>query len=93
MGFELWTVQSVPTALCQTLHDLYCLLNVIYDGLVLWHSWVRIQFGWENSREIDNLQDIGADGGITLRGTFRKIGLKGATGFIWLIMWTAAELM
>jgi hypothetical protein len=59
----------------------------------MWHSWVRRKVGWENLRERDHLQHIGIVGGIILRWIFKNIGLKGGTGFIWLRMWTTADLM
>jgi len=54
----------------------------------MWHVWGRGEaytgFWWENLRERDHLEDVGKDGRIILRWTFRKLDVGAWTGLSWL---------
>jgi hypothetical protein len=49
------------------------------------------KFWFENLMEKDELQDLGADGGIILKCILKKEGVW--SGFIWLRIWSSGRLL
>jgi len=54
-------------------------------------AYRRFWFG--NLRERDHLEDLGVDGRIKLRWTFRKWDVRVLTGLIWLRIGTGGGLL
>jgi hypothetical protein len=59
-----------------------------WEGWDTWHVWltgvVHKGFWWGHLRERDHLEDLGADGMITLKWNFKTWDREAWTDFIWL---------
>jgi hypothetical protein len=48
-----------------------------------WRGELHTGFWWEDLMEIDHLKDLGIDGNIIFKSTYKKWDWKALTGMIW----------